>query len=169
MLKRRRFKSQIKATVPARLKSQRGLAIIEALPLLVIFLILISYGMGLWGVIHTGILHSISARTYAFETFRNRTDLTYFRENDLSVVFHYEAEEVRFHMIQPVTNATDLFATPRPIAIGREQGERRGGSQDHNSRIYSIQERNREGGVEVNPAWVMIGYGMCLNVSCGGQ
>ena len=42
---------------------------------MVIFVMLMSFGMGLFGVVHTAILHSIAARTYSFETFRQRTNL----------------------------------------------------------------------------------------------
>lgn len=62
--------------------NQKGLATIEALPLVVVFVVLITYGLGLFGFVHTAILHSIGARTYAFETFRNRTNVSFFEIKD---------------------------------------------------------------------------------------
>lgn len=146
--------------------NNKGLATIEALPILVIFLVLIGYGLGNFGIIHTGILHSIAARTYAFETFRNRTDLTYFR--DTGNTPEYYSYGFRFHGIQPESDdSLDFHGTPRPIAIGRDLATDQANVQDHNNNIYQIEQRNREGGVSVSPAWVMVGYGICLNAGCG--
>ena len=155
------------------LKNQKGLATIEAVPILVLFLILISYGVGLFGVIHTGILYSIAARTYAFETFRNRANLTYFRDlqGQSQPPLQYDNFQIRVHGIQDDTVTTiageSFQATGRPIAIGRENEEKSDKPVDHNVNIFNLQPRNREGGIEVSPAWVMIGYGICLNAQCG--
>lgn len=146
------------------------MAVLEALPLLVIFLVLISYGLGLWGVVHAGVLHSIAARTYAFETFRNRTDLSYFRDSSREgSVLSYERFGMRFHGVQSPGSPSDFHATAVPLAIGREVERSAASLPDHNQRIYTLGPRNREGGVEVSPAWLMIGYGMCLNAVCGGS
>lgn len=153
-----------------RLKDdERGMAMIETLPLLVIFVVLISYGLGLWGTVHTAILHSIAARTFSFEAFRNRTNVTYYRDDSTNIL-SYELEQVRFHAVNTDQGPNDRFyATQRPIAIGREVERSEASSVDHNQRIYEIPQRNREGGVEVSPAWIMVGYGMCLVANCGGQ
>lgn len=156
------------ANVMKTLRDEKGMATIEALPLLVIFLVLISYGMGLFGVIHTGILYSISARTYAFETFRNRTDLTYFRENpgSGSKPAHYKNMKMRFHVIQSDrASQEEIQATTRPISIGRATASTGTSVADHNTKIFAMQVRNQN--VGVSPAWVMVGYGLCLNVNCG--
>lgn len=159
--------------------NEKGSATIEAVPLLVIFIVLIGYGLGLFGVIHTSILNSIAARTYAFETFRNRVDLTYHREHSSVLLAHQRVPAgnpnpgVRYHYIsgENVQNASSTFyATVRPIDLSRATGEVKGSTQDHNSRIYALPQRNRGeegGGVEVNPAWIKVGYGMCVNFQCG--
>lgn len=145
------------------------MATIEALPLLAIFIMLVGYSLGLWGSIHTSILHSIAARQYAFETFRNRADLTYHRWNSESNS-HMASFGIRWHGITDEAGEVGVHrATARPLAIGREPAEEKGKPEDHNVKIYQIEGRNREGGVEVNPIWVMIGYGMCLNMKCGGD
>lgn len=151
-----------------QMNSEKGMATIEALPLLVIFLVFISYGMGLFGVIHTGILYSISARTYTFETFRNRTNLTYFRENPgpSSKPAHYKNMGMRFHVIQSdKATQEEIQATSRPISIGRASASTNSSDSDHNTKIFSLQTRNQA--VGVSPAWVMVGYGLCLNANCG--
>lgn len=158
----------MKANDRKLLNNEKGMATLEALPLLVIFLVFISYGMGLFGVIHTGILYSIAARTYAFETFRNRTDLTYFRENPSGggKPAHYKNMGMRFHVIQSdKATAEEIQATSRPISIGRAAASTSSSATDHNSKIFAMQSRNQS--VGVSPAWVMVGYGLCLNVTCG--
>ncbi len=148
------------------------MAMIETLPLIVVFVILVSYGLGFWGSIHTGILHSIAARTYAFETFRNRTHLTYFREQGrgLDTPEHYEAQQFRFHAIQAIqAPGLDFYATQRPLALALKIEKQPNSSQDHNQNIHILSGRNRSsGGLGINPIWVMVGYALCFNPDCGG-
>jgi hypothetical protein len=154
-------------------KRQKGLASIEAIPLLVIFVMLVAYCMGLFGAIHTGILHSISSRTYAFETFRNRANLLMFRENtapDLSNLFHYGKKGVRYHSVSaedaPPEGASDAFyVSRRPLSVGYPSADPGASQMDHMERIFTIQPRNQA--VAVGPIWVMVGYGICLNAGCG--
>lgn len=154
--------------------SEKGMASIESLPLLSLFLVLLSYQLGFFGVIHTGILNSISARTFAFETFRNRTDLSYYRENsELSVRApqHYKHMQVRWHSVTGIDKKSNRFhVTKQFISVlffGKQNENELGKESDHNEKIYNLKYRNRQ--VEVNPAWIMVGYGMCLNAECGGD
>ncbi|RME18011.1 MAG: hypothetical protein D6797_01290, partial [Bdellovibrio sp.] len=78
--------------------NQKGLATVEALPLLVIFVILLSYALGTWGVVHTAILSSIGARAYAFETFRNRTNLIFHRDIDGSPQYYNDPQKWGFRL-----------------------------------------------------------------------
>ena len=80
------------------LKNNKGLASIEATVLIVLFISLVYYSFGFFGVVHTAILHNIHARTYAFETFRHRTNLYYFRSNRATTVFHYYNTGTRMHL-----------------------------------------------------------------------
>src|SRR5690606_25429703 len=66
---------------PKALQNEKGMAILEIIPISIICVLLLSFSFGFFGVIHTGILNSIAARNYAFETFNHRTDLSYFRSN----------------------------------------------------------------------------------------
>ena len=149
------------------LKNEKGMAVIEAIPLLVIFIMLMSYGMGFFGAIHTATLNSIAARTYAFETFRQRTNLAYFRENEsgLTEPMEYKTKGFRFHGVSHETDMRPKFvATTRPMSIGRyvasEEGE-----ETHNNKIFSLDRRNQK--IGVNPIWVMVGYGICMDSQCG--
>ena len=154
-----------------RKKNQRGSASIEAITILVVFLVLMSYGLGFFGVIHTAILHSIGARSYAFETFRNRTNIKYHRDTTRADILLHSEIEIRYHGIQAASsNGSTFQATERDIAvtdIGRDPNAKAGQTTDHTQRIYEIDGRNREGGVEISPSWVMVGYGMCINANCG--
>src|SRR5580698_1982900 len=89
----------------SRLRNQNGMAMIEAVPLIVIFVMLLSFSMGFFGVVHTAVLNSISARAYAFETFRDRTNLNYYREDgsalDGSVgPLYLGLKQFRYHAVQ---------------------------------------------------------------------
>jgi hypothetical protein len=153
-------------------KGQEGLATVEAVPLLIIFIMLVGYGVGFFGAIHTGILHSIAARTYAFETFRNRTNLQIFRENtapDQTNLYAYQNKGVRLHAV----NAEDapsgvegFYVSRRPLSVGyRPEPGPEARQADHIEKIFTIQPRNQAVGVD--RLWIMVSYGMCLDAGCG--
>jgi hypothetical protein len=152
------------------LNNERGTALLETIPLLVVFVVLTATGLGLFGVVHTGVLHSIAARTYSFETFRNRTNLYYFREDgsglSAGTALNYSKKGWRYHAIQNESDPRNRFvATVRPVSFGRALAASESGQEVHNSTIFSITGRNER--LSVNPAWIMVGYGICLNAGCG--
>ena len=160
-----------------KITEQSGLATLEALPILIVFLVLITYGLGMFGAIHTSILYSISARTYAFETLRNRTNYVYFRDIDAGsglppqTLLHYKNIGFRLHGIDSTEEADSgkVVASTRPITYGRKTASKNESDADiHNSKIFQLGDgRNRQGGIEVNPIWVMVQYGICIDVRCG--
>ena len=131
-----------------------------------IFVVLIGYALGLWGVTHSAALYAIGTRSYTFETLNHRANYTYFRDREGGALLDYQETGMRMHFTGP-NPAPQVMADTRPIYIHRQLTNRRGNVQDHNERLYSIAPRNREGGVEVNPVWLRIGYGICLNANCG--
>ena len=148
------------------------MATLEALALLICFLVLIAHGFGFFGIIQTGILNSIAARTYAFETFRHRSNLYFFRENRLegTMPSHYYSSHTRIHGINAEDNSIDrgTVATERQLAIGLTLAdEGRTNASLHNQTIYGIQEGERNTTVATSPLWVMVSYGICLNNLCG--
>ena len=143
---------------------------IETIPILVVFTLLIGYGLGFFGVVHTGILNSIASRTYAFETFRNRTNLEYFRDREAGPKHLYTNVGNRVHGINDESaqaGELDVIATTRKLDFRTEDNESEANIQDHNERIFDIRERNRQGGVEASPVWIMISYGICIDAQCG--
>ena len=114
------------------LASEKGLATVETVPMLIIFLVFVAYGIGAFGIVHTGILNSIAARTYAFETFRHRANLRYFRDAIIEGGVEYY-ENNRLHTIQSevASPSRDAYgvATERGIVrgltvdpVGRNEG-----------------------------------------------
>lgn len=159
------------------LKNERGNAMIEIVPILAIFILLVNFALGFFGLIHSGIMGSIAARNYAFETFRNRSDLRYLRDSGPSVntTFTYTRSELRFHVVRSENSQNDskFQATRRPIRFSEIRGvAEETGASEHNTKIKGIVEGQRasEKGIDegVNPAWVRTAYGICLNANCGG-
>ncbi len=150
------------------LHNQKGFAMLESIPLVVIFALLVSFGLGFFGIVHTAVLHSISARSYSFETFRQRANLYYFREeaSGLTSPIHFGKKQWRYHAVNHQSDSRTMFvATDRPIAIGRSTASGDSSSATHNQQIFQLQPRNER--VSVNPAWIMVGYGICMNANCG--
>ena len=150
------------------LRDEKGIALIETIPLIIIFIVLVSAGLGMFGVIHTAVLNSIGARTYAYETFRQRANLYYFRENDsgLTRPMSFKRKEWRFHAVQNESDSRNtLVATTRPISFGRAVDAVDTTVDIHNQQVYDLPSRNER--VSVSPAWIMVGYGICLNANCG--
>jgi hypothetical protein len=163
------------------LQNEKGLATVETIPLLVVFVILLAYSFGSFGIIHTGILNSIAARTYAFETFRGRANVTYFRDSirpssaGTFAVEHYQRYGNRVHGIKqenPTSDNNNFRATERPLrmGLGNIPGDvSRTTASTHNQKIYTDVGEQLQTQVGVSPVWVMTQYGICLNATCGGN
>ena len=139
-------------------------------------ILLVNFALGFFGLIHSGILSSIAARNYAFETFRNRSDLHYLRDiANTEIDFTYSRAELRYHAIRSETSRSnaDFEASRSPIRFSEIRGvAEESGSGEHGIKVKGITEGQRasEKGIDegVNPAWVRTAYGICLNANCGG-
>ena len=154
----------------SHLKNNKGFASIEATVLLVLFVSLVYYAFGFFGIVHTAIVHNIHSRTYVFETFRHRTNLMYFRSNR-SEPLHYYETMTRLHGIN--TDSKDYpsnqVATERSISMGLQLNEDGRRASVHNQDVFSrVPASGRNTSVSVNPVWIMTMYGICLNSRCGG-
>jgi hypothetical protein len=146
------------------LNNQSGLASLESIALLIIFAVLIGYGIGFFGVVHTGILNSIAARTYAIETLDNRVDTTYFRSNKLGgdngreyySKYGFRAHGIASENMDPYSDPK-WEVTERSISIGRP-----------NTRASRSTSSFSNGVREANPVWIKTIYGICLTATCGG-
>ncbi len=60
-------------------KSEKGMAIVESIPVLFMLVLIFNFSLGFFGAIHSGILNSIASYNYTLETFRFKPNLVYFR------------------------------------------------------------------------------------------
>lgn len=161
----------LKAKAFQQLKNQRGLAALELIPILVIFVLFVNYSFGFFGTIHTGILNSMAARNYSFETFTHRPDLTYFRDASGSNTLFYTKVNFRVHATvseKAGANNQTYMASERHIDFIANKEPVGENSQVHNQLIYTLQDSQRFTAQDgANPVWVRPQYGICLNSTCG--
>jgi hypothetical protein len=154
--------------------NQKGIAMFEAVVLMIVFAVIVTYSIGFFGAIHTGIKNSIASRNLAFETFRNRSNLSYRRDVVSGAASagpqdHYKNVGFRYHQTtQEFTPSsgggrsatTPMWATDRKIAFVRAQEDNRSGQI--NSNIPPQIETQ-----EADPIYIKTLYGICLNEKCG--
>lgn len=158
------------------LRNEKGMAIMEMIPILIIIVLLLNFSLGFFGVVHTGILNSIAARNYAFETFRHRSNLTYFMiDSEANAKIFYKNDQQRMHTTMSDktvgSGSQDTVATGRLLdffAFGKRQADVTGSQQDHDTGVLEVQAGKRYQGNGVNPVMVKSAYGICLSATCGG-
>ncbi|MGZ3742964.1 MAG: hypothetical protein ACXWRA_03810 [Pseudobdellovibrionaceae bacterium] len=157
-------------TLKKCLKNKKGMAIMELIPIMIIIVILFNFSLGFFGAIHTGILNSMAARNYAFETFRHRSNLAYLRDGvSAEDNVNFSTQNMRIHAtVSSNGDKIHFIATGRPIDFLNELDEA-GSKELHNKQVATLDESKRltadNGGV--TPIWVRPQYGICLNSKCG--
>lgn len=155
------------------LKNQKGLAVLEMIPVLIVLVVVLRYAYGFFGVIQSATVQSIAARNYAFETFRHRSRLSYLREGAVDDRFKYR-KGARLHGVRdensPSSQYPDWDITNRYISFPRREAEQLGG-ESFTARVneqgkIAVGKRYGEGD-GVNPVWLAIRYGMCIDYQCG--
>ena len=175
-------------------KNNKGMAMVEAMPILLVMFVLMGATLGSWGIVHTAILNSIAARNSLFFYFNNRSDLSYIRDWDrdlgpFKLAYSYFRKDgvdgigKRFSFIisEKIINSSNdnpkQWATLRRLAF-----------DDPDYDITNMQDRSEVAniqGIEAlsrpdkntkktakkdsrkSRAWVMVGYGICLSADCG--
>lgn len=157
------------------IKNEKGMAAFEIIPILLIIVMFLNFSIGFFGAIHTGILNSIASRNYAFETFRNRADLTYFRNNEIE----FSKFQSRVHgtisekRMGSGAGNVEWAATSRLIdfmSFSNRAAEEVGNTKGEHTKTRGLPADGRiSEGVHlgVNPIWVKTNYGICLNATCG--
>lgn len=155
--------------------NQRGNAMFEIIPVLLMFILLINFTLGFFGMIHSGTLNSIAGRNYLFETFRNRTNLFYFRDADTTdISVNYKAIGYRFSLVRSESSFepqnfvatsrfprfSDIQSPPDPISLDFSPRRTQASTIQESEKVSDI---NEEG---VNPVWIRTHYGICLNSKC---
>lgn len=167
-----------------QIKNNKGMAVLELIPTLFIYMLLINFGLGFFGAIHAGILHSIASRNYTFETFRHRSHVVYHRGYDKTENFSlkgYRFSGVIFD--QAKVSDTAWMAPTRPLAFSSAFGgndtrngidlSARGPAREpnavnlHNTLVGNLNEAVRNDNVSVAQIWIKSIYGICLNAQCG--
>lgn len=154
------------------INNEKGMAVLELVPIIIVIILLVNFSLGFFGAIHTGILNSIAARNYAFETFRNRSALTYFTATSAqSVGVNFKEAEMRVHGITSENpQAQQWIASTRLIDFMNFQPRRAadvvGNTKEVHQNVRGLPDGRNES-VGVNPIWIKTSYGICLTASCG--
>lgn len=170
------------------LQNKKGMAVMELVPVLFVYMLLINFALGFFGIVHSGILHSIAARNYTFETFSHRSNLVYHIRTPLTTPTtdnHFLTKGYRFSgIIYDRANDSDLdwFAPARPIAFassfggtdddgvnlsGRSPNGVPGEMLVHNTQVRDLNEAVRNENVAVKSVWIKTIYGICITSKCG--
>lgn len=159
-------------TLKQTLKDERGFAVIESVVMIVIFLTLLAYTIGFWGVIHTATLQSIASRNYAMEIFRHRSNLWYFRGNAVGDL-RYHKFTSRIHgtnnELSADGNDKRQYATERRVAMFQEEEPTGRSAAEHEKAMGGVSFGVRNTSISLDPVWIKVQYGMCLTADCGGQ
>ena len=170
---------------------QKGVAIFEMLFLILVFVILFGLTLGFWGAIHTATLQSIAARHYSFEIINNRTHFEYHRDWNLfssppspghmlgttppNLKGRYHGDlGMRLFYISGVENMPKRpTVTTRGLNFFKEidrdtAASLKGTTIEVHEKGTAFHKNifNQKQG-SVNPLWLMTGYGICLEHSCG--
>ena len=157
----------------AHLKNEKGMAVLESVIIMFIFIVLARYTIGFFGVTHTAIVQGIASRNYAFEIFRHRSNLWYFRDNSVQSppILRYHNYEVRLHGTNnevKIRGSDDKqYPTERRVAMFVEEDPVGRSASDHSSAISDLQNGVRNTTISLDPVWIKTQYGICLTAQCG--
>ena len=168
------------------------MAVIEAIPVLFMIVIVFNFSVGFFGAIHSGILNSIGAYNYAFETFRYRSNLMYFRPGVDNK--NYKAALNRVHgvvkdgteesadeekgvwpaTIREITFSsinTTLHATPDKSDIFQESDRKYAGrnSQTNIWSVISTFVPQTGKTIQTPRIWIKTVYGICVTADCNAD
>jgi len=143
-------------------KSEEGFALLEAVAFLIAFVILTAYTIDFFTIVHTGIVNSIAARTYLFETLEHRADITYQRYNKQNVTTekdtYYGDSHYRFHAVndedQPVEDTSHINASGRRLTQADDNG--------HQVQDGVLDKADNQ----TATVWLKTGYGICVDAYC---
>ncbi|MCC2679385.1 MAG: hypothetical protein K0R29_1961 [Pseudobdellovibrio sp.] len=173
---------------PLKSKNKKGMALLEAIPVLTLMVVVLNFSIGFFGAVHSGILNSIGAYNYAIETFRFRSDLMYFRPGVDNK--NYKRAMARVHGVvkdgseeSPNESKGVWPATVRDVMVNYQRGNAKrsiaeadaneseynyGGRGSNNNRwtansTYVPQEGST---IQTPRIWVKTVYGICINADC---
>lgn len=174
-------------------KKEKGMAVLESIPILFMLVLVFNFSLGFFGAIHSGILNSIGAYNYAFETFRYRSNLMYFRPGVDNK--NYKLSLNRVHGVVkdgteqdadedktswPTTIRDITFNTVQTsLAPGRSQDYSNGaltktvdrryaGRTDRTNVWFATSEYAPDGTATIQTPriWIKTVYGICVTADC---
>lgn len=147
-------------------KNQKGFAILEAVVFLTAFMVMAVYSIDFFTAIHSGVVGSIGARAYLFETLRHRSDIDFLRthvDSPSSDEPRFATQENAFERFHAVTDedfpasATDGMPVVARVLTRNEEEPSEG-----NLGIKSINDKDNP----VTRIYVKSGYGICTDSRC---
>lgn len=167
-------------------KNEKGMALVEAIPVLFMLALVFNFSLGFFGAVHSGIMNSIGSYNYTLETFRFRSNLMYFRPG--AGMSNYKMAMNRVHGVTAdgyKKNDTDKArwpATVRTIALNMKStsGLKNPEAIDPSSHNYKdkpnggiwatgdkdFSPNSENEGPKTAEIWIKTVYGICLNADC---
>ena len=164
--------------IKKRKKSEEGMAVIEAIPVLFMMVLLFNFSLGFFGAIHSGILNSVGAYNYTMETFRFRSNLMYFRPGVDKA--NYKVSGNRVHGV--VKDGSEAAVgdtkgawpvTVRDITFNRTlastESDRNYAGKNSETNIWfatSIFTPQTGNSIQTPKIWIKTVYGICVTADC---
>lgn len=150
-------------------KNQKGMSVLESVPMIFVFTALVSSVLGFYGVTQKSILHSIASRSYGFEQIRHRPNITYLRDVKDGDQNSYHITNLRYFTVrEPGSGATFITAKMNVSYLNRGPGSQPGNPTDHNTTAYSDISRQKINDKHYfESVWIKVGHGICLTADCG--
>lgn len=153
--------------------NQKGMAILETVPMVLIFITLVGFTLGFYGVTQRMILASIAARSYGFELIRHRTNINYLRDVRDGGVHSYHLTKSRLFASRGSSGTTnDFVAEKMPISFPPRNPAGLGSEDAHNTSAYEDLSRgalqNKRNTKHLfDRVWIKNSYGICIDSGCG--
>ncbi|CAM5999554.1 unnamed protein product [Sphagnum balticum] len=155
------------ARAKANLKSERGIAMVEAMAFMIGFVILTAYSIDFFTIVHTGILNSTASRTYLFETLQHRSDVYRMRQTEevnkgsggqYNATLDFTNVHQRFHAVTDESQSiSDVSNVP---AAGRMLSQAQDTTRSMSDSTLDSQKN------QTSTIWIKTGYGICLDSGC---
>jgi hypothetical protein len=160
----------VKKNIRSNLKKsdEKGLAILETVPMIFIFMTLMGFTIGFYGISQKMILHSIASRAYGFEQMRHRANITYLRDVKDGNSNSYEVTQLRYFTVREPASGTTFVAAKMGVNY-LDRSPTAGANQDaHNTSAYEdIVRQRRNERHYFDSVWIKVGHGICLTSLCG--
>ncbi len=152
-----------------RRKKEKGLAVLETIPMIFVFVALVGFTIGFYGVTQKMILSSIASRAYGFEQIRHRANVSYLRDVRGGSDNSYNITEHRYFTVrEPGLDGAVFIAAKMNIDYRDRSPDVASNPDAHNSTAYGdISRQRRNERHYFKNVWVKVGHGICLTSGCG--